>query len=669
MPAPNITVVMEPSDGTSVLYEPTAAEEASGKPAGVLCLMLAITNNETTPINLNKVTLGFSSPPAMNAVTIQVPMDWPSPGGPGVTIAPNSMATWNFLREQTENDTVVLPDKAPASMTLSLYFGGFTSPWTATKPLSPHKNPVAGNAYLYPAQSGDLRSGEFWTASSNTHATGNFGSQLFAYDMLVYAWDNAANAVNRRLPSKDGNHNEDYRIWGKQVHAMADGTVLQWINDCPNNDPPLANQMTNDASHNNSLLVAQQNQYWGPCDAAHGGEQMAHTAGGNHFYIQHGDEVVLYAHMQKGTLNGDLIKTPSGAPVTAGTVLGLAGNSGNATEPHLHIHAVKGTQPETGPLRPLLFRDIFAIDQADLNLPDISGPWGRVNVQGPPLGVSNEQILIWPLGRNPEWNGWEDLGGPIKAPPAVSSWAANRLDVFAAASVGNLNHKWWDGSIWHNWQTLGGSFKGGPAAVSWGAHRIDVFVQGDDNHLGHRWWDGSAWNGWQDLGGNLSSAPAVASWAANRLDVFAAGSDGNLKHKWWDGSVWHDWQNLGGTFKGAPAAVSWGQNRIDIFVRMTNDNLGHLWWDGSKWSKWEDLGGPLTSAPAVASWAANRLDVFAAGSDGNLQHKWWDGSKWSAWDWVGGFFQGNPAAVSWGPNRLDVFAWGNTQHLGHLWLG
>ncbi|HWX84250.1 MAG TPA: peptidoglycan DD-metalloendopeptidase family protein [Xanthobacteraceae bacterium] len=668
MSAPNITVVVEPSDdGMTVFYEPTAPESANGQSAGVLCLMLAITNNGSQPIHLNEVTLSFPASSGVPTATIKVPTNYVPPTGTGVDIPPGGTMPWYFLRESFENDTVVLPQAAPGSMTLSLFFDGFTSPWTANKTLAPAQNPVTGNAYLYPAQTDDLLAGEFWQASSNTHGTGAFGSQLFAYDMNVLAWDSTINAINRLLPGKNGDNNADYRVWGKKLHAMADGTVLQFVNDCPNNVPPLASLYNGDPKHDQPLTDAQTAKYWGAYDAAHGGAGVAHAGAGNHFYIQHGNQVALYAHMQKGTLNANLLSV--GATVKAGDFLGLAGNAGSSSEPHTHIHVVKGTQPETGPLRPLLFRNMFAIESSSLNLPGIAGPWSRLNVQGPPLGVTNVPILIWPLGRNPQWNGWEDLGGPIKAPPAVSSWAANRLDVFAAAADGKLNHKWWDGAKWHDWQTLGGTFQGGPAAVSRQSNRIDVFVQGNDNHLGHRWWDGSAWQGWEDLGGALTSAPAVASWAANRLDVFAAGSDGNLKHKWWDGAAWHDWQNIGGTFKGAPAAVSWGPNRIDVFVRGMDDHLGHRWWNGSQWSNWQDLGGPIGSAPAVAAWGSNRLDVFAAGSDGNLQHKWWDGANWSAWDWVGGYFQGNPAAVSWGPNRLDVFAWGNTQHLGHLWMG
>jgi peptide methionine sulfoxide reductase MsrB len=649
MSTPNVSVVIEPSDGASVVYEPAAPKATTDKPLDLLCLELSITNHELGTVHLNKVSLSFSAPPSVPGAVIPVPTNWWPPGGSGVNIPPGEAAVWNFLREGFENDTVVLPSPAPASVTVSLFFDGFSAPWTATRTLAPHTNPVTDDSYLYPARFDDLRPGEFWNTSSDTHGTGAQGSQLFAYDMNVVAFDTSKGQINRLLPGTDGSKNEHYRVWGKKLHAMADGTVVHFLDGVGANFFP----------GTGNISGPWQEPPWNDPAKA----WSDHVGAGNHFYIRHGSEVVLYAHMQKGTLNPNLLMP--NAPVKAGDYLGLAGNAGSASEPHLHIHAINGTEAESGPLRPLLFHDIFAVDPSLLSLPNITGPWARVERQGPPVVPSG--AFIWPLGRNPEWNGWQDLGGPITAPPAVASWAPHRLDVFAAGTDNQLDHKWWDGSIWHNFQTLGGTFKEGPAAVSWGPNRIDVFVRGMDDHLGHLWWDGSQWRGWQDLGGPLASGPAVSSWAPNRLDVFAKGSAGQLVHKWWDGSTWHNWQTLGGTFKEAPAVVSWGPNRIDVFVRGTDDHLGHLWWDGNQWRGWEDLGGPLTSGPAVASWGQHRLDVFAAGADGQLTHKWWDGLAWSDWDWVGGSFQGHPAAVSWGPNRIDVFVRGTDNHLGHLW--
>src|SRR5437763_465203 len=54
------------------------------------------------------------------------------------------------------------------------------------------------------------------------------------------------------------------------------------------------------------------------------------------------------------------------------------------------------------------------------------------------------------------WSGWEHLGGTIIEEPAVSSWAANRLDVFTRNTNSTLGHKSWNGSSWSGWESLGG---------------------------------------------------------------------------------------------------------------------------------------------------------------------------------------------------------------------
>lgn len=87
-----------------------------------------------------------------------------------------------------------------------------------------------------------------------------------------------------------------------------------------------------------------------------------------------------------------------------------------------------------------------------------------------------------------QWSGWTDLGGVVTAGPAVSSWSANRLDVFAKGTDNQLWHKWWNGSSWSGWENLGGVFLHNPAAVSWGPNRIDVFVEGTNNHVYHKAW-------------------------------------------------------------------------------------------------------------------------------------------------------------------------------------
>ena len=55
---------------------------------------------------------------------------------------------------------------------------------------------------------------------------------------------------------------------------------------------------------------------------------------GNHVVIRVADsQYLLIAHMQPGSLRasgGDIVKT--------GDAIGLVGNSGNTSEPHIHIH-------------------------------------------------------------------------------------------------------------------------------------------------------------------------------------------------------------------------------------------------------------------------------------------------------------------------------------------
>lgn len=57
---------------------------------------------------------------------------------------------------------------------------------------------------------------------------------------------------------------------------------------------------------------------------------------GNHVVVRCGDVDVTLAHFQRGS-----VAVQPGARVAQGTPLARAGNSGNSTEPHLHVHAVR----------------------------------------------------------------------------------------------------------------------------------------------------------------------------------------------------------------------------------------------------------------------------------------------------------------------------------------
>lgn len=93
-----------------------------------------------------------------------------------------------------------------------------------------------------------------------------------------------------------------YAIYGEPVHSPCQGQVLKAVDGIRDNIPP----------HTNPDHIA-----------------------GNHVFIECSGVKVLLAHMQE-----DSIQVKPGAQVEVGQTLGLVGNSGNTTEPHLHIHAV-----------------------------------------------------------------------------------------------------------------------------------------------------------------------------------------------------------------------------------------------------------------------------------------------------------------------------------------
>jgi hypothetical protein len=177
--------------------------------------------------------------------------------------------------------------------------------------------------------------------------------------------------------------NAQYRIWGTKVYAMANGRVMEFMNDVKTNETV--------GEHNKGLCGVQ--------------------GAGNHFYIDHDGEIVLYAHMQPGTLTKSLLQ--AGAKVTKGDLLGLAGNAGTASNPHLHIHAMVG-QLRIAPgknadgvdetclrevppllLRPLPFSDTSALDRSMVDPVNFTGPWVTLDHMGPP-SVWSLIISGWP---------------------------------------------------------------------------------------------------------------------------------------------------------------------------------------------------------------------------------------------------------------------------------
>ncbi len=158
--------------------------------------------------------------------------------------------------------------------------------------------------------------GEWWVAwggrtlAENHHA--NIRAQRFAHDLC--------RMKDGRTHTGDGKALTDYHCYGQPLLAPAAGVVVTALDSLP--------------------------------DQAIGASDRSRPAG-NHVVIDHGHgEYSLLAHLQPGSL-----KVRVGQSAKAGAVLGRVGNSGNTSEPHLHVHLMNGPRMEDSEGLPMPFSD------------------------------------------------------------------------------------------------------------------------------------------------------------------------------------------------------------------------------------------------------------------------------------------------------------------------
>jgi murein DD-endopeptidase len=112
----------------------------------------------------------------------------------------------------------------------------------------------------------------------------------------------------------DAKDNKSYRAYGADVLAVANGLVVATKDGIPENVPGITSRAVPITSE---------------------------TIGGNHIVLDiGGGRYAFYAHLQPGSL-----KVKVGDRVTRGQAIGLVGNSGNSTEPHLHFQISNGVSP------------------------------------------------------------------------------------------------------------------------------------------------------------------------------------------------------------------------------------------------------------------------------------------------------------------------------------
>lgn len=86
---------------------------------------------------------------------------------------------------------------------------------------------------------------------------------------------------------------------------------------------------------------------------------------GNHVLIESDGVVVALCHLQQGSL-----KVRTGQRVQIGTGLARCGNSGNSTEPHVHIQAITTPDIERAAAVPLTFRGTLPHNGAVIDISD-----------------------------------------------------------------------------------------------------------------------------------------------------------------------------------------------------------------------------------------------------------------------------------------------------------
>jgi murein DD-endopeptidase len=233
------------------------------------------------------------------------------PGQPGVT--EKSKVTGGTMAVVYMWATVDSADAVPATIRqrLTVKIGTYPEEMTVeTAAISVGHGAVAISSPLR---------GNHWLAGNGPSNTSGHRKALIPIDgHAAIAQRFAIDWVQLRDEGKtfhdDEKDNKNYLAYGNNALAVADGVVTEVKDGIPENVPGI-----------NSRAVP----------------ITLETVGGNHVILDiGGGHFAFYAHLQPGSLRVKL-----GDKVRRGQVVGLVGNSGNSTEPHLHFHIENGSSP------------------------------------------------------------------------------------------------------------------------------------------------------------------------------------------------------------------------------------------------------------------------------------------------------------------------------------
>ncbi|GHJ48921.1 hypothetical protein Cs7R123_62630 [Catellatospora sp. TT07R-123] len=364
-----IAIAVEPIESGDAAYALLAPAKNGDPEAVKVVLRLNLTNTGTQDLKVSGIEFQFAGGYTQTMqgldqlLVIKDPVANTDDGG---VFTPGQTKTWTNGRitlpgNQVGFNQVYLPAPAPAWVTVRVFVAGYLFASEVTLPLVPYNR-----AHRFPLHASDLRPGEVLTTTGDHWANGGAGgTQIYAHDVGVVAWDGAT--WSKLLPGGDGTKNEHYRAWDLPVRAVADGTVLM-CNDGTMPDNPAPGALPTPTPK---------------------------PVGGNNVWVQHTDGTVTwYTHLRQGTMT-----VVPGQMVFAGMELGRLGDSGNASEPHIHLEARRDI-PGDYPLRPMHFTEAWQIDKA------AGSPWNPESPLWVPMNgraIPNSEVLIWPEASAPAW--------------------------------------------------------------------------------------------------------------------------------------------------------------------------------------------------------------------------------------------------------------------------
>jgi hypothetical protein len=272
-------------------------------------------------------------------------------------VLPDSFGrTWPKLL--TERIRYALPSNAPLRAVIgSTVVPGPTVPVSREAPIM-ISSPLAGPGWV--------DSNGCCADPTNSHRSDLLAADGTYHTPEVFAID-WIRETNGSYFTGDGTKLNDWPAYGAPIHAVADGIVVTAVNDRRQVAPLVSPGANPDVE--------------GPDDFP-GNNVVEKIASG---------EYAFYAHMQTGS-----VRVKVGEHLRTGEVIGLLGNSGNTTAPHLHFGIQDGPTPLTSNSLP------FEIDwfTNEGTVGEGAAP-GTITVSGERRAVTHSEPLVYDLADFP----------------------------------------------------------------------------------------------------------------------------------------------------------------------------------------------------------------------------------------------------------------------------